>query len=159
MSVPLRLRRPIVILGVVLSLVAGAATIRAAAAWTAASSPLLDRPPSVEALQASLAMEQARSADLLARLEELTAGSADLTSALDAAREQIAADAAQAQELQANLDAAKARLATLERSIRQARNGVAQLDGARAAGSVGASRAEDADDGEREEEHEDDDDD
>lgn len=128
MSVPTRLRHPIVILGVALSLLAGMATIQAAAAWTAASSPLVDKPPSVEALEASLANEQARSADLLTRLEALTTGSADLAAALETARDQIAADAAHAAELQASLDAAKSRLAALEQSIQQARTAVAATE-------------------------------
>lgn len=122
MSVAVRLRRPFVILGVVFSLLAGAATIRAAAAWTAASSPLAAKPPAVESLQAALANEQARSAALQVQLDQLAAGSADLTAAIDAARERITADATQAGELQASLQAAKAKLAVLEGSIRRARS-------------------------------------
>jgi DNA repair exonuclease SbcCD ATPase subunit len=121
MNVPVRLRRPAVLLGVVLALFAGAATIRAAAAWTAASSPLVSKPPSVESLQSALAAEQARSIALQAQLDELAAGSTDLAAALQAARDRIAEDASQAKALQANLKAAKAKLTTLERSIRQAR--------------------------------------
>lgn len=121
MSVPIRVRRPLVILGVMLSLLAGAGSIRAAAEWTAASSPLVAKPPSVESLQASLATEQARSAALQAHLDELTSGSADLATALTAARERIAADTSQAAELQASLEAAKVKLAALEKSIRAAR--------------------------------------
>lgn len=156
MSPPTRLRRPIVMLGVALSLVAGMATIQAAAAWTAASSPLADKPPSVEALEASLAFEQARSADLLTRLEELTAGSADLAAALDTARDQIAADAVHAMELQASLDAAKSRLAALERSIQQARTAVAAAETAPQTGpSAGAAMEDrDEDEGEHEDEEE-----
>jgi chromosome segregation ATPase len=154
MSVPIRLRRPIVILGVALSLLAGIATIQAAAAWTAASSPLADKPPSVEALEASLAFEQARSADLLTRLEELTAGSADLAAALETARDQIAADAAHATELQASLDAATSRLAALEQSIQQARSAVTAAEAAPetgpSAGIVTSDRDDDHDDGEEE---------
>lgn len=139
MSVPIRLRHPLVILGVVLSLLAGAATIRAAAAWTAASSPLVAQPPSVEGLQASVATEQTRSADLQAQLDQLTAGSADLTAALETARDRIAADASQAKELQARLTAAKAKLAALERSIRQAGASAARAATAPAAAPAAVS--------------------
>lgn len=139
MSVPVRLRHPLVILGVILSLFAGAATIRAAAAWTAASSPLVAKPPSVESLQASVATEQTRSADLQAQLDQLTAGSADLTAALEAARDRIAADASQAEELQASLTAAKAKLAVLERSIRQAGASAARAATAPAAAPAAVS--------------------
>lgn len=125
MTVPIRLRQPLVILGVLVALLAGAATIRAAAAWTATSSPLAAKPPSVEGLRASLATEQARSAALEIQLDQLTAGSNDLAAALEAARDRIASDAGHATELQARLTAAKAKLAALERSIRQARATVA----------------------------------
>lgn len=121
MSVPVRLRHPLVVLGVVLSLLAGAATIRGAAAWTAASSPLAVKPPAVEQLRADLAAEQARSADLQLQLGQLAASSRDLVTALETARTRIAADAEQARALQVSLTAAKDKLATLERTIREAR--------------------------------------
>jgi DNA repair exonuclease SbcCD ATPase subunit len=156
MSMPVRLRRPFVILGVVLTLLAGAATIRAAAAWTAASSPLVDKPPSVEALQASLAVEQARSADLQAQLDQLTAGSTDLAAALATARERILADAADAEQLRASLSAAKDKLATLEGSIRQARAAANASVAANPAPAVATSVPGDHDDEDDREEEDDD---
>ncbi|MDO8485880.1 MAG: hypothetical protein Q7S35_13140 [Candidatus Limnocylindrales bacterium] len=137
MNAPVRLRRPLVVLGVLLSLLAGVATIRAAAVWTAAGSPLVAKPPSVESLQAALATEQSRSAALLAQLGELTAGSTELTAALDVARNRIATDAAQADELQASLKTAKGKLAVLDQSIRQAQ----AVGGRAASASVGAPAA------------------
>jgi DNA repair exonuclease SbcCD ATPase subunit len=121
MNASARLRRPAVLLGVVLALFAGAATIRAAAEWTAATAPLAAKPPSVDSLQSALTAEQARSIALQAQLDELTAGSSELTSALQAARDRIAEDARQAEALQSTLEAAKAKLKALERSIRQVR--------------------------------------
>jgi len=115
-----RLRHPLVILGVVVSLFVGVTTIRAAALWTAASSPLGVKPPSIESLQAALATEQARSAALRVRLDELTSRSTEMVAALETAGERIAADAAQAESLRARLDAAKVRLARLEQSLRRA---------------------------------------
>jgi chromosome segregation ATPase len=121
MSVNRRLRRPVVVLGVLLSLFLGAASIRAAAAWTAASAPLADRPPSVESLRAELATEQARSRAAQSHLDQLNSDSAALLAALAAARDRIAVDAVQAKELQDSLAAAKAKLAALEMSINKAR--------------------------------------
>lgn len=121
MTVPVRLRRPLVVFGVVLSLMLGAATIRAAAQWTAATSPLAAKPPSVESLQAAIVAEQERSAALRTQLDQLTSGSADLTAALEAARARIADDSTEAGRLRSDLATAKARLAALEASIRQAR--------------------------------------
>jgi hypothetical protein len=108
MSVNRRLRRPLVVLGVLLSLFLGAASIRAAAAWTAASAPLADRPPSVESLQAELATEQARSRALQTHLDQLNSDSVDLMAALATASDRIAVDASHAKELQDSLAAAKA---------------------------------------------------
>lgn len=148
MSVPIRLRRPLVVLGVLFTLLAGAGTIRAAAAWTAASSPLVSKPPSVESLQAALAVEQARSGALQIRLDELTNGSSDLAAALAAARDRVVADATQAEALQASLAAAKAKLAALEKSIRQAR-AVAATRAARAPAPAAApARSHEGDEGE-----------
>ena len=119
MTVPLRIRRPMILIGVALSLVVGVATIRAAADWTAASAPLGVRTPSVESLQSQLAVEQERSAHLQAQLEGLANGSADLSAALTAARDRITTDAAQAKDLQTSLKTAKVKLAALERSLRR----------------------------------------
>jgi chromosome segregation ATPase len=121
MSVNRRLRRPLVVLGVLLSLFLGAASIRAAAAWTAASAPLADRPPSVERLRAELATEQARSRALQTHLDQLNSDSTDLSAALGAAGDRIAIDASQAKQLQDSLAAAKVKLAALEKSIGRAR--------------------------------------
>jgi uncharacterized protein YlxW (UPF0749 family) len=120
MSFPVRLRRPFVVLGVLISLLVGVGTVRVAAAWTASSSPLVARPPSVEALQAALSTEQERSTALKAQLDDLSSGSADLAAALEAARGRISADTAQAAEMAASLKAAKAKLASLAASIRAA---------------------------------------
>jgi protoporphyrinogen oxidase len=121
MSVNHRLRRPFVVLGVLLSLFLGVASIRAAAAWTAASAPLADRPPSVESLRAELATEQARSRALQPLLDQIESDSADLVAALAAAGDRFGVDASQAKQLQDSLAAAKAKLAALEKSIGKAR--------------------------------------
>lgn len=150
MSVPIRLRRPLVVLGVLLSLLTGAATIQAAAAWTAASSPLAAKPPSVESLQNALATEQARSAALQDQLDELSAGSADLTTALEVARDRIASDTAHATELQASLEAARAKLAALEKSISQART-AGRGSGGRATATAAPARSHEAGEDDHEE--------
>jgi ABC-type transport system involved in cytochrome bd biosynthesis fused ATPase/permease subunit len=154
MSMPIRLRRPAVLLGVVLALLVGAATIRGAAAWTAANSPLIAKPPSVDGLLSALDAEQARSNALQAQLDELIAGSTELTTALAAARDRIAQDASQAEALQSSLADAKAKLEALERSIRQAGAAAAP---AVALAPVAAAAPSGADSGEGEHEEHDDD--
>lgn len=147
MTVPVKFRRPLVVLGVLITLLAGVATVQAAAAWTAASSPLVSKPPSVESLRAALATEQSRSGALKVQLDELTAGSADLEAALGAARDRIAADATQAKDLQDSLAAAKTKLAALEKSIRLARAAAAKAAAPSTAGpAVAPARSGDDED-------------
>ncbi len=123
--IALRLRRVVVIAAIFGSLVLGVATVRAAALWTAAGAPLAVAPVSVQELTTRLADEQARSADLRRRLDELTAAGADLATALDAARARITTDAATAADLTSRLAQAKTRLRTLERSIARAKASLA----------------------------------
>jgi chromosome segregation ATPase len=127
MRIPLLFRRSLVVGGVLLSLFLGVATIQAAAAWTAAASPLADKPPSIESLRASLETAQERSAALQSQLDELNAGSTELVTALQAARERIASDATHATELRSSLKAAETKLAALERSIQRARSAAAPV--------------------------------
>jgi len=121
----LRVRRGLIIAVIGGSLVLGVATVRAAAAWTAAGAPLAVAPASVQALTDRLAAEQARSADLQRRLDELESASTDLATSLDAARQRIATDADAAAALKGRLDQARVRLRTLEASIARARSGLA----------------------------------
>jgi len=148
MSFPVSLRRPLVVLGVIFSLFAGVATIRAAADWTAASSPLVAKPPSIERLQAALAGEQARSEAFRAQLDELAARSSELTAALAAAQDRIAVDISQARDLQDSLKVAKARLATLERSIRRAQSAAGRTATVTVAAPVAAAAPTRVDGGE-----------
>ncbi len=64
----LHIRRAFVIAGVVVSLVVGLASIQVAAALTAAAAPPPPPPVSLDSLQAALAQEQARGAELQAQL-------------------------------------------------------------------------------------------
>lgn len=121
MTRPPLARRLVVVLGVVACLVAGIATVEAAAAWTAQSAPLQVAPESVESLTSRLAAEEARSATLQAQLDAFRAHATDLGDALQTATDRIAADTATAQELRDRLDAAKTRLAALERVIAKAK--------------------------------------
>jgi septal ring factor EnvC (AmiA/AmiB activator) len=125
MSIALLTRRAIVTAGVVASIVLGVMTIRAAAAWTAASAPLEVAPASLEQLRAALAAEQNRSKALQDQLDALTAGSAELSAALETARARIGADGETAAGLQASLAAAQQKLASLEASLAAARQALA----------------------------------
>ena len=117
----LRLRRLITVVGVIAALALGFGSIKAAAAWTAASAPLTVTPVSVAAIQDRLVAEQTRSADMAARLESLAGQSAELTAALETAQARIVADTDQAKVLARALAAAKKKLAKLEASIAKAR--------------------------------------
>jgi chromosome segregation ATPase len=116
-----RIRRLVTVFGVVAALLLGLGSIRAAAAWTAASAPLTVAPVSVTTLQDRLAVEQARSVDLRLQLQTLNTQSTELTAALEAAQAQINLDTDHATQLAKDLKAAKQKLAKLEASIAKAR--------------------------------------
>jgi chromosome segregation ATPase len=116
-----RIRRLVTVFGVIAALLLGYGSIRAAAAWTAASAPLKVAPVSVTTLQDRLAVEQARSVDLRLQLEALNTQSMELTAALEAAQGQITSDTDHASQLATDLKAAKQKLAKLEASIAKAR--------------------------------------
>ncbi len=101
------LRRVVTTVGVVAALLLGFGSIRAAAAWTAASAPLSVAPVSIDQIQERLTAEQARSADLEAQLQSLTNQTTELTTALEAAQAQITADSGHATDLAKQLKAAK----------------------------------------------------
>jgi septal ring factor EnvC (AmiA/AmiB activator) len=116
-----RIRRLATVVAVIAALVVGYGSIRAAAAWTAASAPLSVAPVPVSALQDRLAVEQARSEDLRAQLETLTAQSTEMTTALEAAQSQIVTDTDHANALAKELKDAKKKLTKLEASIAKAK--------------------------------------
>ena len=115
------IRRFDTVFGVIAALLLGYGSIRAAAAWTAASAPLSVAPVSVTTLQDRLAVEQARSVDLRLQLQTLNTQSTELTAALEAAQAQITSDTDHATQLAKDLKAAKQKLAKLEASIAKAR--------------------------------------
>lgn len=104
---------------IVLGLVVG--TIRVAAAWTAAAAPLTISPVSASELQGKLADERARSAALASQLTALDARSRDLTAALEQAQLRLATDAANAEDLDGQLVAAKDHLAKTQAALVRAR--------------------------------------
>jgi DNA repair exonuclease SbcCD ATPase subunit len=110
-------RRLATVVGVIAALAIGFGSIRAAAAWTAASAPLSVAPDSVGALQSRLADEQDRSAALQQQLDALEGQSTDLAAALESARARIGADASHARDVAAQLKTAKQRLAKLQATI------------------------------------------
>ena len=113
-------RRLLTVAGVIAAFVLGFGSIRAAAAWTAASVSLTIPPVSVSTLQARLWDEQDRSAVLQQQLQALESQSTDLASALEAANVRIEADASRASHLAAQLKTAKQRLAKLTATIASA---------------------------------------
>jgi hypothetical protein len=136
MTSPLLYRRSLVVLAVALALLAAVVTVRAAAAWTAASAPLELEPASVAELKAALATEQLRSRALEQQIDKLSTLSSDLSGALETARARIVSDGETAAGLSAELAAAAAKLRQLEASLAAARRAMAAgtANGAPAAG-------------------------
>ena len=114
------IRRTLTVIVAVAALLLGFAAIRAASAWTAEAAPLVASPASAKSIESKLADEQSRSADLQQRLDAISGQTDDMAGALQAARDRIAADTQHADQLTKDLAAAKAKLKTLEASIKKA---------------------------------------
>jgi chromosome segregation ATPase len=108
-------RRAAVTVGVVGSLGLGAATIDAAAQWTAAAAPMQAPAVSAESLASQLANEQARGTDLQSRLQAATTQAAEVQAALDAANARIPTDDGTAKALRAQITAAEKKLVALNK--------------------------------------------
>jgi len=108
-------RRAAVTVGVVGSLGLGAATIDAAAHWTAAAAPMQAPSVSAESLASQLASEQVRGTDLESRLQAAISQTSQLQTALDTANARITTDGSTATALRAQIAAAETKLAALNK--------------------------------------------
>lgn len=113
----LALRRTIVTAGVASSLVLGAVTVRAAAAWTASVAPLDAPPISATDISSRLADASAQSAALEQQIVDLTARTTELSQALAAADKRVGTDSTTAKTLRAQLAAAQKKLAALSKAL------------------------------------------
>lgn len=111
------IRRLIVTVGVVASLIAAGATVRAASLWASSKAPLTVAPVSVESVEMALAQEKSRSAVLEDQIASLQASAADLQGALQTAKGRLATDEAAAGELRTSLATAQDKLAKLEAAL------------------------------------------
>lgn len=162
------LRRALTVVGVVTVLAVGVGSIRAAAAWTAASAPLTVAPVSVKTLEASLEVERARSAALQTRLDALDQRSRDLAAALADAEVRVDVDSGDADAIAAQMAEASVKLARVEAAIAKAERSLKATQAAArrqaaavaaAASSASSSREDRHDDDEDEDDHPEDDDD
>ena len=115
----LAMRRSLITVVTIASVFGGAVAIRAAAGWTAGSAPL-SQPPDAAALVGKLQDEKARADAVAAQLRQVLDRSVELENALRVAQEKVATDAVSAQALAAQLAAAEAKLATLQRQLASA---------------------------------------
>lgn len=114
------IRRTLVTVGVAGSLVVGAVTVRAAAAWTASAAPMEAPPISASDLAGKLSDEQARSAALELQIVDLTTRTTDLATALDSATQRIGTDSTAAKTLRAQLAAAQKKLTAVMKALKAA---------------------------------------
>lgn len=111
------LRRAAVTVVVLLALLAGGVAIRFAATWTQEAAALTDRPATAAELRLQLEAEHAQADALRARLRTMSGQVGDLGAALEGARADARAQADTAATLAAQLEAAEAKLAELERTL------------------------------------------
>lgn len=153
-TIPIRVRRAAVSVAVVATLLGGAAAIRASAEWTRANAPLSVTPIAPAVIEADLAGQQERAADLALEVAALSAHAAEMRAALDTASDQIGDDTETAKQLRVAVDAAAAKLAALDAQIAQASDRLARMSAAAAAPAPAAPAGGDDDD-EHDDEHED----
>ena len=125
-----RIRRTLVVSGVIASLLAGVVSIRFAADMTAAAAPPPAPPVSLDSLKTALAAEQARGAALQAQLDDLMAVTDQLTAALASTEGEVKVDGLTAKELRARLKAADAKLKTVNRLLKEAQRRLVALGAA-----------------------------
>ena len=125
-----RIRRVLVTLGVIASLVLGVISIQVAAALTAAAAPPPAPPISMSELQARLTAEQARAESLQQQLEALLDVTTQLNDAIQETGDQVTTDGLTAAELKARLKDAQDRLAVVNRLLKQANKRLAELGAA-----------------------------
>jgi hypothetical protein len=130
MTVNRRIRRTLVVSGVIASLLAGAISIRFAADMTAAAAPPPAPPVSLDSLKTALATEQARGAALQAQLDDLMTVTDQLTAALVSTEDEVKVDGLTAKELRARLKAADAKLKTVNRLLKEAQRRLIALGAA-----------------------------
>jgi hypothetical protein len=135
----LHIRRALVVAGVVVSLVAGAVSIRVAAALAEAATPPPAPPVSIEMLQADIAAEQARAASLQQQLDELLTVTDDLTALIGTTDDQVTTDGLTARQLRDRLKAAQAKLATLTQLLKAAQARLGELHDAAVGGGGGSA--------------------
>jgi septal ring factor EnvC (AmiA/AmiB activator) len=114
----LALRRTLVTAGVAGSILVGAVTVRAAAAWTASAAPMESPPVTASELSTRLSDAVARSAALDTQIADLTTRTADLAQALASADKRVGADSSTARSLRAQLAAAQKKLAALSKALK-----------------------------------------
>jgi hypothetical protein len=134
-----RIRRGIVVSGVIASLLLGLFSIRVAADLAAAAAPPPAPPISLQALKDQLVAEQDRAASLQQQLEDLLGVTDQLTTALDSTKSQVKDDGSTAAELKDRLKAAKSKLALVNGLLEKAKARLAALGAATKGLSSGGS--------------------
>jgi hypothetical protein len=122
-----RVRRGVVVLGVVASLVFGFVSIQIAADLAIAAAPPPAPPISMETLKDQLAAEQGRATDLQQQLTDLLDVTGQLTSALDMTDTQVTDDGLTATQLRDRLKAAEAKLTEVNKLLKKAQARLAAL--------------------------------
>lgn len=126
------IRRGVVILGVVASLIFGVASIQVAADLAAAAAPPPAPPVSMDTLKGQLADEQARAASLQGQLEDLLGATGQLTAAIGSTETQVSDDDLTAAQLRDRLKAAQTKLNSVNSLLKKAQARLAALGQVRA---------------------------
>ena len=162
-------RRALVLAATVAVLGIGIVTVQAAADWRAAEAPLEAAPAGMTTIADDFAVETERSGDLAAQIDGVARQISELQAALILANGSVDGELDSAKGLQGDLDAAKAKLVTVQKQLKAAQARLEQLNQAaarqaalnraaarQAAASGGGGGGDDRDDDDHEKEHDDD---
>jgi hypothetical protein len=139
--VNIRIRRSLVVGGVIGSLVLGVVSIRVAARLAEAAGPPPAPPISMADLTARLQEEEGRAAALQAQLDDLIGVTDQLRAALSGTATQVSLDGLTADELRARLQEAESTLATVTALLADAQARLARLAAAGSGSSGGGGSA------------------
>jgi septal ring factor EnvC (AmiA/AmiB activator) len=113
-------RRAAVVVGTIAVIGVAAGTVRVAADWRSASAPLDAAPVSMATINDAAAVEQGRAADITAQMDGVAQQVSSLQAALITASGGVTSDTTNAQGLQDQLAAAKAKLTSVQKQLKAA---------------------------------------
>ncbi len=121
-------RRAAVVVGTIAVIGVAVGTVQVAAEWRAASAPIDTAPVSMATIDDAAAVEQGRADDITAQMDGVAQQVSSLQAALITANGGVTTDTANAQGLEEQLAAAKAKLTSVQKQLKAAQTRLQDLN-------------------------------